>query len=1050
MNNSNFEFTPQNVSKYWNLLNNSNNQNDKKIANEFLIQFKKNCNQCLEISIELFKSPSLDDKIISSLIMYQTLKENPKKLLNNEQLYNQMKNYILNEILIPYTKENDDSLSNNIDKNKINLIIERVCYSMSIIILIGCCSFWQNAIDEMISFGKETIKHTYLMTIIFGNCNNELRSLFLTKKQEFIIKSKFIEKNQEFKNFINTIFVNTNSIDKKLYNKTIDLAINLTNFEVNVLYIPNLIKIVLSDINLSNIDSLSKLFTESINSSKSKKLEDEYSDLDISEYDNKITKDELESFTYLIDIIISYIQNHSNIEEDTAFGLGQIFSTFTENFVYMFFKKDLMSQKIFNLFFYFISHKIRKISQLFFETIPTMKAFINGNYKFSNYNDNEKIQFLNYLLKILLNIINNCTYKAIKTRQDILLTEEYITIKNNSKNDNNNKEQEDEINEITIEDYRCAAEDVFISIFDMFAGYYGKDGINYFFNQITKDIIPCLGKNNNEITKEEILAVEVVIYIIKNLLNSFEDLNLDKTPLNQFTLTLISSPIISNQFILVNFLLFLDEESSILSFRDNSLFFEIILFLINQILIKIAEDNSEEINHLISEVLYHICEACGNIFLPESWNKIYEIYMHYYDKFNFKTLYNIAEALSCLLEIENTSEDLTQKQNINILSNDEIISYFKKIVEPPVSRILKIGEIISKKNNEIFGNAENEKKLRFEIIKNFVVITYSLKHCSFMDDKDIINNVFDAIYREMSESLIYIINEYNKDSDIMNCFMTTFSKCSNNLNVNTLNSIYQNFNELMINSFLINNDNYQCIFVLKNIYSLKLNNIKDKNPSNKEYMELYNNFLKLNRQICSAIITSSNYKMELMLNFSLFFASIFPQLNQINKDDYIIISDSIILLNEGIKTIVENTIINNILYAFISFIESPNSELINQKYTYIIKGVFSSFDHFNANIIKAFTTFCSCCLKINKRDFMLTFKEVLNSPDFSCFNDNNKNIIYNYVEYFSAKIDKLKKLFECLLNIIQRKYTDSIDDIMEKFYKEMSNELPNKKTITFI
>ena len=1048
MNISNFEFTPQNVSKYWNLLNNSNNQNDKKIANEFLIQFKKNCNQCLEISIELFKSPSLDDKIISSLIMYQTLKENPKKLLNNEQLYNQMKNYILNEILIPYTKENDDSLSNNIDKNKINLIIERVCYSMSIIILIGCCSFWQNAIDEMISFGKETIKHTYLMTIIFGNCNNELRSLFLTKKQEFIIKSKFIEKNQEFKNFINTIFVNTNSIDKKLYNKTIDLAINLTNFEVNVLYIPNLIKIVLSDINLSNIDSLSKLFTESINSSKSKKLEDEYSDLDISEYDNKITKDELESFTYLIDIIISYIQNHSNIEEDIAFGLGQIFSTFTENFVYMFFKKDLMSQKIFNLFFYFISHKIRKISQLFFETIPTMKGFINGNYKFSNYNDNEKIQFLNYLLKILLNIINNCTYKAIKTRQDILLTEEYITIKNNSKNDINNKKQEDdfidEINEITIEDYRCAAEDVFISVFDMFASYYDKDGINYFFNQITKDIIPCLGKNYNEITKEEILAVEVVIYIIKNLLNSFEDLNLDKTPLNQFTLTLIRSPIISNQFILVNFLLFLDEESSMLSFRDNSLFFEIIVFLLNQILIKIAEDNSEEINHLISEVLYHICEACGNIFLSESWNKIYEIYMHYYDKFNFKTLYNITEALSCLLEIENTSE------NINILSNDEIISYFKKIVEPPVSRILRIGDIISKKNKEIFGNPENEKKLRFEIIKNFQVITCSLKHCSFIDDKNIINNVFDAIYKEISESLKYIINEYNKDSDIMNCFMNTFSKCSNNLNVNTLNSIYQNFNELMINSFLINNDNYQCIFVLKNIYSLKLNNIKDKNPSNKEYMELYNNFLKLNRQICSAIITSSNYKMELMLNFSLFFTSIFPQLNQINKDDYIIISDSIILLNEGIKTIVENTIINNILYAFISFIESPNSELINQKYTYIIKGVFSSFDHFNSNIIKAFTTFCSCCLKINKRDFMLTFKEVLNSPDFSCFNDNNKNIIYNYVEYFSAKIDKLKKLFECLLNIIQRKYIDSIDDIMEKFYKEMSNELPNKKTITFI
>ena len=58
MNKNNFIFTPENVSKYWNLLNNSNNPDDKKIANQYLMQLKEECSQLLEISIELFKSKS--------------------------------------------------------------------------------------------------------------------------------------------------------------------------------------------------------------------------------------------------------------------------------------------------------------------------------------------------------------------------------------------------------------------------------------------------------------------------------------------------------------------------------------------------------------------------------------------------------------------------------------------------------------------------------------------------------------------------------------------------------------------------------------------------------------------------------------------------------------------------------------------------------------------------------------------------------------------------------------------------------------------------------
>ena len=296
-----FIFSPENLSKYWKILNNSNNPNERKLANSFLSEFKKNCPNSLEISMTLFSSESIEDKLISSILIYQYIQDNPKKILKDKDLFNRLKDYVLNNILIPYTKTQENVETENTINSKTNLIIERICYTMSILIILGCSSHWPDAIDNMLSFGKQTLKHTYLMTIIFGNINNELKNLFLPKKNEFMVKTKFLEKKDEFKNFINTIFINTKNIDKKLFKKTVDLAKNFTSFEVNILQIPNLIKIILEDMNSSNIDSLSELLCESINSSKSRKIE-ENSDLNINEYDNKIDKDELISFNYIIDI----------------------------------------------------------------------------------------------------------------------------------------------------------------------------------------------------------------------------------------------------------------------------------------------------------------------------------------------------------------------------------------------------------------------------------------------------------------------------------------------------------------------------------------------------------------------------------------------------------------------------------------------------------------------------------------------------------------------------------------------------------------------------
>ena len=151
MNEAQVEYSSENISKNWKILNYSNSPEEKRFANLYLTNFKQKCPNCLEISFQLFNSPNLEDKLISSILIYQHIKENPRELLENQQLFNDIKAYFLNKILIPYTilsKENINDQNNAYLKGIDNpLIIERICYSMSIILMLGCCSFCQMLIS---------------------------------------------------------------------------------------------------------------------------------------------------------------------------------------------------------------------------------------------------------------------------------------------------------------------------------------------------------------------------------------------------------------------------------------------------------------------------------------------------------------------------------------------------------------------------------------------------------------------------------------------------------------------------------------------------------------------------------------------------------------------------------------------------------------------------------------------------------------------------------------------------------------------------------------
>ena len=72
---------------------------------------------------------------------------------------------------------------------------------------------------------------------------------------------------------------------------------------------------------------------------------------------------------------------------------------------------------------------------------------------------------------------------------------------------------------------------------------------------------------------------------------------------------------------------------------------------------------------------------------------------------------------------------------------------------------------------------------------------------------------------------------------------------------------------------------------------------------------------------------------------------------------------------------------------------------------------------------------------------MSIFKNILNSLEFKCFNNNQKNIIYNYIDHFSNNAEKLKKIFTSILNILNKSMNESIDDTLESYNKEIINDI---------
>ena len=568
-------------------------------------------------------------------------------------------------------------------------MIEKICNSISILTLIGLVRYWPESIEDILNYGKRNNFNTYITVTILSDLENELNNLKIEGKLLFKMRNILIEKKELIQNFIEVIINNIEKINEKLFNKCIDLIKSYIQFEFNILNLPKMIELILKNINKSNIDNISELLSECIKSSNDKKEEKEFEEILIQLEDNDYISKNLHflSIKIIIDFLNEYISNNNeNIDIDIKFGLSKISSSLLENYIYLLFIKNDISQKLFYIFYFFITNKSLKISCNFFDSINIMKTFINTEYNFCNYNNNEKNQFCEYLIEITKSLIKKCEQKKINENKEILLDGLKIVLNQNDMNNNNNEEIEEndfENNEISVDNYRNFCEDCFFDIFNIFAQIFKENGVNYFLENITKDFIEIV--NKNDFNEKNILYLESVIFCIRSTIEVFESLKLNKIHLIQFSLFIIKSQMIKNNFLLINFLLFLERCSIYLSENEEN-YLEIVNFLLK--LLKKTEINND-LRQLVNIILNGLTESCL-LFIPQIFEKIFNIYENNFENFD---ILNITTLVECLCNSVTITVDNNGKNLIKELNNDKLFQYYNIILEIPISKIKNFYEI---------------------------------------------------------------------------------------------------------------------------------------------------------------------------------------------------------------------------------------------------------------------------------------------------------------------------------------------------------------------
>ena len=793
-------------------------------------------------------------------------------------------------------------------------------------------------------------------------------------KQKIDIKEQLMSKGRIIFEFIYKVYININQFEKGLKNRIIEAIIDLiifwTQFDLNILTNNDISTILIDLINhtineIQNNKEILKNVAELVNaailSSQNCRLYEFYAKIEESDspdeiiqtINNNINLEEKKGIEKWLDFIISKLEQYKDSKNkniEILWPLAKMFSSMTENYIYLFL--DLNNRKneaIFKWLRIFISDK-RIISWMFFSTIENMMIFITDYFRFYSYDDFQKNKFCDYLMSILLSIMENCSYKHLKENDFSDLQKEILFQNNesdwNTESNNNyiNTDDNDiQLSDIDINGYRNSAEEVFYSIVTIF-----KSGFNAniyelnFYNKLLSLVNINNNINNNQQNEisNNLIKLDVLLFTLKSMMKA---LNIESNPntfnlINEYIYNLQNSVYIQNVPIFIDYLLLINQFSPFVNEKNIDNIFQ-------NLLLVSAKNNNQILVNSCYIIIRNICREFKankiyNIYFDELFRR-YNLICDNYSLNDISALENLIRAMFHTIGINEYCDNFNENGEMNNNYENELISFIERIIEPILFK-----RIIEKQNDRLK-------------IKNGIIIAYTLYKEIFYHISLCNNNIRKNImYRFITNFINDLINNsqsYNKDVKIFNLFpddeeiinpiIDFYLGISTYLSEDCI-SIFNEINNVFILLFQSNIKFFKIIEFLGSLYKYILQNMKE-DDNNYSNMNKYiiKNFLFIIKYSISYISSEKEITSETLFRINLFLTTINDYFSTMNiSGENINIFDDIIPIIKFLLDIIDLIVkltLEEINDKFISDIMKNIYTILNNEILNIISNILS-------------------------------------------------------------------------------------------------------------
>ena len=425
-----------------------------KSASEYFIECN-NQNNITDYLIPLIeKSPKSNFALFLTVLLRQHMIKKAQNLNLSSEMFQKYRNDLL-------------SLYQNIIsvKNIKPKLLDNLCASITVLIIIGFKGQWTTGIDQLISAAKQENGKTnsnLIAALILSNVDNifcEIEKNIDNKSAKLII-DVFDQYSVVINDYINFLIVNCfpqdqkeNFVNGNLFKAFIGILQAHKYFKINIIQLHGFLDFLINcisfiDVNNDFIIQICELF-DSVFHSENQNLKYNYEkNFKINEFIDflkNVTKNEdFQEIVKSLKLIqnVKKFYSSKNINEirqnqkdiQILFTACNIFNSICENFGYIFFV-DEIDDLVQDIYFYFINLSIYSINQILLTSLEDLLNLSECNYNFENYDNNKetkKQKFLSFLYQIQNSVIQNMKPTI----------EEYnntITIKDNLLIDNVNK-----------------------------------------------------------------------------------------------------------------------------------------------------------------------------------------------------------------------------------------------------------------------------------------------------------------------------------------------------------------------------------------------------------------------------------------------------------------------------------------------------------------------------------------------------------------------------------------------------------------------------------